>query len=171
MGKRKDKIAYYRKDPSGEYAYIGKYLRWQGDEASYRKELQIWFASCGLIFAAHLALGFVTETGMEGNPFMLIPYAATLLTVILLLWKLVRLWKTKGTIKEYENDEIVKAIPWFTLFILLFCICEVAGVIQTFVSHREYLMGKAGFLYPIMAVFSAFLSYLIFRRRKAWEFG
>lgn len=171
MEKRKDKIVYYRKDPSGEYVYIGKYLKWQGSDSTYHKELRTWFIACGVILLFHVLLGFVAQTGMEGNPFMLMPYAANLLTTFLLTWKIFCLWKRKGVIKEYENDEIVKAIPWLTLFAFLFSLCEIGGLIQTVLTNGEYWHGVVSTLYPFMALCSASFSFFLFRRRMVWIFG
>ncbi len=129
--KKKDKLSMYRMDPTGKYVYMGEYVTWQKTDGEYRKNLGKKIGVCVGLFGLELILGLFDNLGMDGNPFLLIPYTATFLLSVFMIWNLLRTIKYGKKIKVYEYEETVLRFPKYLLAGTVLCGIAVLGYVAS----------------------------------------
>ncbi len=119
--KKKDKLSLYRMDPSGKYVYTGDYVTWQKEDSEYTKNLGKKLGFVAAFFGTQLILGLLDNLGMDGNPFLLLPYTATFLLSAIMIWSLLRTMKYGKKIKAYEYEETILRFPKYVFAGSILC--------------------------------------------------
>ena len=159
--KKNDKLSLYRMDPSGKYVYTGDYVTWQKDNREYGKNLGKKIGFVAAFFGMQLVLGLLDNLGMDGNPFLLLPYTATFLLSVIMIWSLLRTIKYGKKIKVYEYEETILRFPKYVF----------AGSILCGVSALCYVgYGLfCGWTNPLYLVFQIVACSLCFFLKKSYE--
>lgn len=125
--KKKRRRAYlesFRKNEEGTYEYAGNVYEFQGTgsrENELRREL-VKFWGAGLVLMGSLAAaGCISAPGMGNCFYVLLPYAAALMSGVSTLWALCRLTSGSNPLKEYVYEASVVKMPGRTV-LTIFCI-------------------------------------------------
>jgi len=133
--KRKGRRAYledFKPNAAGEYIYYGAHYAWGGGRK--RTLARLWLLSAAS-FCVSLANGCIPGTGMDGRPYVVLPYVAALIGAFSQLWAVGRLSSGGDPLREYVYEATVKKLP---LRAVLTAVCagvailgELAGVVLT----------------------------------------
>lgn len=161
--KRKGRRAYledFKPNAAGEYIYYGTHYAWCGGRK--RPLRRLWLLSAAG-FCASLVNGCIPGTGMDGRPYVVLPYVAALIGSFSQLWAVGRLSGGGDPLREYVYDATVKKLP---LRAILTAVCagvailgELAGMIFTPFS------GKIPFAILFMALETVALAAAFLLRR------
>ncbi len=106
---RKKRRAYLQdfvKGADGDYGYVGTSYAYAG---ASRRDFLVRIAVCAVLAAASLFLeGTVRAPGMDHSPFVLLPYAASVVALLLLLWPAAGLLLTGDPVREYRYQRYVE---------------------------------------------------------------
>ncbi|MBR3639927.1 MAG: hypothetical protein IKN50_04910, partial [Clostridia bacterium] len=85
--KRRAYLDDFTKDPSGEYRYGGDVFKLEEKSGLTRKGFILRIAlSLAAAVAAVAGQGLIPAPGMDNSPIVLIPYALSLVALLVLLW-------------------------------------------------------------------------------------
>ena len=113
--KRRGRRAYledFQRTLDGTYMYTGAHYAYADAAGRPRRRLLggLWL-SAALAAAATLAQGFLPAGGMYNCAYVLLPYAAALLSSISVVWALARLSLNKEPVRAYIYTATVAALP------------------------------------------------------------
>ena len=133
--KKKDKLSLYRMDVSGKYVYMGKYVTWGKTDKEYRRNQAKKIGFCAAVFGAEMILGMFSDMGMNGNPFLILPYTAAFVLAFVMIINLFKTVRSGTSIKAYEFEETVLRFPKYVLTEGILCgIAAVGYAVSGFVN-------------------------------------
>ena len=142
--KRSDKLSNFRMDPSGKYVYTGAYVKWQKSEEEYRQVLSRKICYVSAFLGLQTILGCKKNSGMDGNPFVILPYAANIILALVMAFTLIYSVKTGKTKKVYEYEETVLRMERLSAAgIVITTLC----LVGFFASG--WFLGFCTFFYPV----------------------
>ena len=131
---RKKRRAYledFAKNADGSYDYVGTAYAYDAENGLPRKSLLAAVSVCSALIAASVALeGTVRAPGTGNSPFVLIPYAACVITMLVMLWATVGLCFAGDPIREYRHERYVRPIKRRAVaFAIAEALCAVGEVV------------------------------------------
>lgn len=119
--KKKDKLSMYRMDPSGKYVYTGAFVTWKKTDKEYRLNQAKKILFCAGFFGLQMLLGLPSNMGMDGNPFLLIPYTAAVVLSAIMIFNMLKTVRCGTSIKTYEYEETVLRFPKYVFAGMILC--------------------------------------------------
>lgn len=112
LTKHREYLSDYRKDASGKYVYTGKLYVYGSENGRTRGRAytELWILSLAA-FAAVIACGFMYVPGMTRCAYVLIPYAAGLLSGGSILWGVINLTVGGDPMERMDYESTVVKIP------------------------------------------------------------
>ena len=112
---RKKRRAYlddFRKDASGEYRYEGDVYALDESTGLTKKGFVLRIAlSLAAAVAAAAGQGLVPAPGMDNSPIVLIPYALSLIALLVLLWAEAGAVFAEYPMRKYKYERHVRTLP------------------------------------------------------------
>lgn len=175
MGKKKrqGRRAYlndFQKTAEGTYQYVGQRVSWPGPGQGTAKAMvaRLWrWMALGL--AASVGAGCISGTGMDGRPFVTLPYMVALVLGACALWSLGRLTGAEQPMRAYVYQATVERLPRLTL---AWAVCAGAALVGELVNlflpdfSGRVEMGGAFLLLEGIALASALLFRQMVSRSK-----
>lgn len=165
-----DKLKNFHLDPTGEYVYDGSYMQWNEDiKKEERDRTKKTVPALSLLSSILLIiLGCFKGTGMDGNPFMMLPYAADIIISLITVWKIIRFFyglkKDEGKLKEYTYKETVKTLPGLATAGIVTASLSLLGFLITVSLYEGY--GTGAVLYPVICALFLIFSVLLRKESK-----
>lgn len=100
----------------GDYVYTGKIIQWPAQGHGTRKQvlLRLWcWAALGTL--ASVLGGCLDGVGMDGRPYVLLPYVVGLILAGCTLWSLIRLTGGGEELRAYVYQATAERLPGLTL--------------------------------------------------------
>ncbi len=170
--KQKGRRAYlndYEKDASGSYIYTGTTYHWKSPrKASLRGLWMMAVAS----FAAQIAAGCISDTGMDGRFWVLLPYAAALIASVSLVWGNYTLAGGGEKIPEHVFQKSVEALPVRALLTAVFSGIALAGELVNLIWQSQFAGNVPGALLFVAAEAVSLVFAVLLRRmvlKLEWE--
>lgn len=108
---RRPELEFFAPTAGGEMVYTGGYHGIEGGEAAFRRGMVLrWVTSLGAL-AALLAAGFLPVAGMNGAVYVLLPYAAALITAGSAVWCVGRMTRNGYPMRTYVYEATVPRLP------------------------------------------------------------
>ncbi|MCD8014840.1 MAG: hypothetical protein LUG99_17035 [Lachnospiraceae bacterium] len=170
--KRKGRRAYlddYVKDASGSYVYTGTTYRWKNSRKASLGRLWIFALAA---FAAQIAAGSISDTGMNGCAWVLLPYAAALITSVSLVWGNYMLTDGGEKIPEYVFQKSAEALPVRALLTAVFSGISLVGELVSMIRQSQFTGSISGALLFSSAEAVSLIFALLLRKkvlRLEWE--
>lgn len=127
MAKKRAYLKDFQPDVNGDYVYTGAVYIWTAPEVRRRALAKLW-AFVLVMAAAALTAGSVTAAGMGNCAWVLLPYIAALIALVMLGWALWRLTAAGMEIRKYVYEEAALPLKGravfccITIFSLLFAL-------------------------------------------------
>ncbi|MBQ6262309.1 MAG: hypothetical protein IJK58_02205 [Clostridia bacterium] len=154
---RKKRRAYlddFTRDPSGEYRYGGDVFTLDENAGLSRKGFITRIAlSLAAAVGAAAGQGLIPAPGMDNSPIVLIPYALSLVALLVLLWAEAGILTAEYPMRKYKFDRHVRTLP---VRAIVFASFEAAIIVGMTVHIAIY--GVGGKILP--AVFFYFFCVL-----------
>lgn len=112
---RRDYLNDFHPTAGGEYVYTGALIPWPGKGMGRREALLRVLLPAGTAFAAAVAGGCVSNAGLDGRPYVLLPYVAGLILSGSLCWAAGRLAMAGEQVREYVYRATVGRLPGLAL--------------------------------------------------------
>ena len=142
--KKSEKLSNFRMDSSGNYTYIGSYVTWQKSEEEYKALMSKKAAYILAFFGLQAGLGCVPKSGMDGNPFVILPYVASFVLSLVMLYTFFVTVKSGKKKRVYEYEETVPRMEVLSKIGMVFtALCLMAYFASGFA------FGFATPLYPV----------------------
>ena len=112
LSKHREYLVDYQKDSNGKYVYTGILYEYASADGKTRARAyaELWILSIAA-FAAVIACGFLYVPGMTGCAYVLVPYAAGLLTAGSVLWGVINLTAGGNPMERMDYESTVMKIP------------------------------------------------------------
>ena len=111
---RKKRRAYLQdfvRNADGTYEYVGTAYAYSAENGTPRKAFLARVAVCSAVCAASVALkGTVPSPGTDNSPFVLLPYAACAIAMLIFLWATAGILFSGDPIREYKLERAVRPI-------------------------------------------------------------
>ena len=91
----------------GKYAYSGSLMACRMEEGTYKSLCTKLLLITAGILALFIAAGCFPATGMEGNAFVLIPYALAVILGALLIYSILMMRSSGPLLREYQYEKYV----------------------------------------------------------------
>ncbi len=150
--RRRSYLEDFHETASGEYVYTGRVHPFEGTASERVRALAALWACAALALAALVAGGCLPAAGMDGCPYVLLPYTAALLAGISVAWLMGRLTAGGESLRDYVyKDTVGKARARGTLAAAL-CGLTLAGegVYLALNGAGERAAGSAGLCLLLM---------------------
>ena len=137
--KKKGRRAYlndFKLQDSGTYAYEGKIFECTLGGAEFHKMMIRLWTLFGVMAGVNLLAGFLPHTGLNGNYFVVIPYAIELGCLVTLGFSLARLQKGGRRLREYVYRASVEKLPVRSSACMVTGVIAAAGMLWVFLSGR-----------------------------------
>ena len=110
--KRRAYLSDFAKDPSGEYRYEGDVYVLDERSQTDRKGLLLRISlSLAAAIGAVLGEGLVPAPGMDNSPIVLIPFALSLIALLVLLWAGAGILFSEYPMRKYKYERHIKTLP------------------------------------------------------------
>ena len=110
--KRRAYLSDFAKDSSGQYRYEGDVFTLDERSPFSRKGFILRIAlSLAAVVGSVLAEGLVPAPGMDNSPIVLIPFALSLVALLVLLWAEAGVLFAEYPMRKYKYDRHVKTLP------------------------------------------------------------
>ena len=112
LTKHREYLGDYQKDASGKYVYTGKLYAYGSENGKTRRRAytELWILSIAA-FAAVIVCGFMYVPGMTRCAYVLIPYAAGLISGGSVLWGVINLTVGGDPMERMDYESTVLKIP------------------------------------------------------------
>ncbi|MBQ9064888.1 MAG: hypothetical protein IJ123_05535 [Blautia sp.] len=161
----------FKVQEDGKYSFSGGHMVCNMEPVKYRGVAIRLLILAAVSAAVLLLAGCVKNTGMEGNAFILVPYALTLVTCLLLCSSLFRMVKSGTLLRDYQYEQIIYGVSRRSVEVLLFGAAGLCGIIISVVRHT--FTGRfpgAVILSGAFAVTTAACAYIINKNRSIrWQ--
>ncbi|MGM9521395.1 MAG: hypothetical protein ACI3VB_02835 [Oscillospiraceae bacterium] len=134
--KRRGRRAYlddFVKNAAGEYVYTGAHYSLSGGKAAFKKAAALICAASAVIAGLIIACGCIPAAGMDNCFYVIIPYAAGLISAGSVVWAACRLASGGNPMREYVYEATVLKLPLRCTVIFAFSIltflCDVLFLI------------------------------------------
>ncbi|MCR5453027.1 MAG: hypothetical protein K6F00_10395 [Lachnospiraceae bacterium] len=118
--KKKDRLEDIKLDESElHYTYQGGYYVWAEDEKSLVKYRTTLFAYLTVPVILFLICGFLPNSGMDGVPLLIIPFAIAFVIYILMWYKTVRFFAAGDKIRKYVFEETAGRFSMYGQFAVI----------------------------------------------------
>ena len=137
--KKKGRKAYlndFKLQDSGKYAYEGKMCECTLGGAEFHSTMVRLWILFGVMAGVNLLAGFLPHTGINGNYFVVIPYAIELGCIVALGFALVRLQKGGRKLREYIYRASAEKLPVRSSACMVTGVIAAAGMLWVFISGR-----------------------------------
>ncbi len=101
----------FQQTATGEYVYTGSHYAYQNRGKSRLRAMAELVILWAVSFAATIAAGCISGTGMENRAYAVLPYAVQLAASVSLGWGILRLAAGGAPLRAYVYQETVGAIP------------------------------------------------------------
>ena len=172
--KRRKRRAYlddFQQTASGEYVYNGKLHYYQSEHMGRKTAIFVLWLLTILMCAGILAGGFLPAAGMNDCPYVLIPYAAALLTTGSVVWLMCRLSAAGDPMRDYIWKATVKQFSLRSWLAVIFGVCTLAGECVYLFIHGAggMLAGTAAFLVVTALYLCAALAWKSTAKKLVWS--
>ncbi len=131
---RKEYLNDFVQAPDGQYVYTGPHTVYAGGDARRRREVSVLWL-CSLVPAALLVVhGLLPNGGMTGRPQLLLPYAAELIALFVLVWKLVRATAGGARLRTYVYEETYRQLPVYAAAAAIAACAGLIGIAATLIA-------------------------------------
>lgn len=114
ISERKKRRAYlqdFEKDADGKYQYVGTLYSYSDDNAVSYKAFVARSALCAAAVACGVALeGTVRAPGTDNSPIVLLPYAVSLIAMLVFLWAAIGLLFAGRRVREYRYERYAEPL-------------------------------------------------------------
>ncbi len=142
----------YEKAGDGSYVYKGGFRECvSGEKEFLRSAKGLLLLSCAALLALG-AGGFLPKSGADGRPYIILPYAVSLVITLFSVWKCVENLRSKGRMKTYVYEKTVPRIPAFSGIAAALCALSLLGLAADAATGR--LAGNV----PSAAAFAVLLA-------------
>ncbi|MCD7744647.1 MAG: hypothetical protein LUI13_05090 [Lachnospiraceae bacterium] len=169
---RKGRRAYldeYEMDDSGRYVYTGTAYVWKSPRKASMRTLWLLAAAS---FGAQLAAGCVSNTGMNGRAWVLLPYAAAIAASVSLVWGNYTLADGGEKIPGHIYRKSVEALPIRALLTAVFSSIAIVGELVNLLWQSQFTGSISGALLYALAEAGSLVFAVLLRiavRRLEWE--
>lgn len=172
--KRRGRRAYlddFQKTATGEYVYNGK-LHYYGTEQKPRKKALVLLWVLTVVMAVMIVAGGCTPAaGMSSCPYVVLPYAGSLLAVGSIVWLMCRLSAGGDPLRDYVWQATVKQFAPRGWLAVIFGGCTLAGDVVYLICSGvgSLLAGTILFLVEMTIYLVAALAWKIAASRLIWS--
>lgn len=143
----------FQRTASGEYIYTGAtYALSEKSGRSRKSALRLLWCFGGLTLALTVVQGCIPAGGMSGCAYVLLPFAAELLSAASVIWALVRLTANPDPIREYVYSAAAEPLPRRGVFTAVFAGLACAGELLYALLHTGENTVGTWLLAVLMAV-------------------
>ncbi len=160
----------YEVDEDGKYVYRGKAYRWN---APRNKTLGLFWALSILTLLLQVGGGCVTNVGMTGRTWVMLPYMVGLIAVVLLVWAVYELTDGGDPVREYNYNKSVKKMPRRCLYVIVCNGLAILGELINLLWRSQYNGTVAGALLYMLIEAAGLAMALVIRVRfqnLSWTF-
>lgn len=172
--KRRGRRAYlddFQKTATGEYVYNGKLHYYGTEQMPRRKALTVLWVCTVVMAAAIIAGGCTPAAGMSNCPYVVLPYAGSLLAIGSIVWLMCRLSAGGDPLRDYVWQATVKQFSLRGWFAVILGGCTLVGdavyLIRNGVSGL--LTGTILFLAEMIIYLAAALTWKSIASRLIWS--
>lgn len=130
---RKEYLNQFKMDDSGKYAYQGTFMTYTQGEESWKKDLILIWLCCAIPLVLLVVMGFLPQSGLDGNLIVLLPYGIGLVALFALIWKVSRLTYGGQRVRKYVYDATVKILPGYAAAVIITAAFALVGIIITLI--------------------------------------
>ena len=154
---RRAYLADFQRSASGEYIYTGATYAYSAVSGKTRKQtlIRLWLKG-GAAFAAAVVQGFIPAGGMLNCVYVLLPFAAELLSACSVLWAIVRLTAGPEPIREYVYNASAAALPGRAVLTACFAAATLIGETVFLLLHAAERSAAGWLLCVLMAAVGVF---------------
>lgn len=138
--KRRGRRAYlegFQKTVGGDYAFTGPSYTYVEQGMTHRRAMAVRWALGAGAAALELLCGSFPAPGMSGCPYVLLPYAAALLSLVSVVWAVARMAYWGSPLREYVYRKTAAALPKR-------CMAAAAFAFVTLLGETVYLLRNGG---------------------------
>lgn len=125
--RRRSYLEDFHETASGEYVYTGRIHPFEGTASERVRALAALWGCTALSLAALVAGGCLPAAGMDGCPYVLLPYAAALLAEVSVVWLMGRLTAGGESLRDYVYKSTVGKARVRGTIAAAFCGLTLAG--------------------------------------------
>lgn len=128
--KRRGRRAYlddFQRTATGEYVYTGKTHRYRDENLTRRQALTRLWALTAVMAGGVVAAGCLPAAGTFNTPYVILPYASSLLSAGSVVWLMCRLTAGGDPLPDYVHAATVKQFGPRGTLTLVFSAATVAG--------------------------------------------
>ena len=160
---KKEYLNDFKKDDSGKYVNTGAHRSYEGGADSWRRTMIILWICCAVPAALLIAVGCIRNSGLLGNAFIILPYAAEMIVLFVIIWKMVRLTYGGTELRKYVHDSTVIHIPVYAGVAAAIAGIALAGIIISLITGT-FSGSIAGIIIYILAQVSLGAGCLVIMR-------
>lgn len=160
----------FEKDRSGKYVYTGK-LHYYKTEMISRENALIYMWLMTLIMAVGIVFaGLNATSSMSNTLYVVLPYAGSLITALMLVWLMYRLTRGGDPLRDYVFRDTVVKMRQRGLFMLFFSFLTLLGYGICIFLHND----EPDFKNPIFFICDFFclcasFAWLKFIKKLSWS--
>lgn len=145
--RRQDYLNDFHPTADGDYVYTGALIPWPKQGMSRRSALLRVILPAAAAFAAAIAGGCVSNAGLDGRPYVLLPYVAGLILSGSMCWSAGRLAMAGEELREYVYRATVERLPGLSMAAAVCAGVTLAGQIANLLltDAGEHPLGAAVF--------------------------
>ena len=168
--KRYSYLDDYKKGMNGEYVYYGRHYIYQGD-LPIRKYKWLLGITDILLAVLYIVAGLQDAGVIWNRWYVVLPYAAHVVVVFLLIWKCLTLIFEKVPVKAYMYK---KSVPWFRplgLILAVICALLIIGTVICMAVDPEQVRMTGCIIFLVIMVLMGVIGVLFADRvrKYPWE--
>ena len=141
----------YKQGTDGKYVYYGRHYIYQGELPV--KKYKWMLGITDILLAVLYILGGFQNAGLIWSRwYVVVPYAAELVAIFLLVWKTLSLILEKVPVKAYIYK---KTVPWFRplgLILAIVCAFSIIGIVICMAVYPQYIHMTGCIIYLVTKV-------------------
>ena len=160
---RRSVLDDFHRTATGEYIYTGAiYIFEAGEEARQKYKKTLWLLTAPLIVLAVIGgflrvPGMVHMNGVPSAPYIMVPYTAELILVVLANWGMANM--NGKTLREYVYKRTVLRLPTVYTIAVISALIGLVGEIVFIAIHGTFGFTGLAVLYCGLKLVSASLNY------------
>lgn len=171
--RRQDELKDFVKNAEGELVYTGRVRRYgAGNRLSFRAFMRTLLACCGVSAVSAAAAGSIRVPGMLNHWYVILPYAATLISSVLSLWGAVRTALNGAELREHVYRRTVELQRPRAGACIIFSAVTLASYCMHMVNNGPGDFSRLSIaVFPVFLILSGSMSYAVFSLTKTavWD--
>lgn len=169
--KRYSYLDDYKPGMDGKYVYYGRHYIFEGTNNELRR-YKLILGLADILFTALFIIGGCIDAGVIWNTwYVIVPFAAEVVAIFLLIWKTLTMIVEKVPIKAYLYK---KSVPWFRPLLIILMITDILSLCMTalcMLLNPESIKVSGCIIYMVIKLLTALAAWILtgILKKNNWE--